>query len=82
MKKYPARKSERGVGNNITPIIKGPRLAYSEPLRTQKDPYQFEFFMGLPRSEFTLEIWSGIFQVIKEGPRLLLILNVVKISKR
>ena len=42
-----------------------PIYAYFHTLLTQDVVDQVEGFTGLQRSEFTFEIWAGVFQVLK-----------------
>ena len=61
------------------PVSRAPILAYFHPFLTQEVEDQVEGFMVLSRSNFTLEVWAGTFQVLKAGSILLVTPRVVNI---
>ena len=48
----------------VPPASRTLKLAYFQPFLPQEVTEQEKVFTGLPRSECTLERWSGVFQVI------------------
>ena len=57
------------------------KLTYSQTFLTKGVPEQGEGFIGLPRSEYTLERWSGVFQLLQLGSILLLNPDIIRRSK-
>ena len=56
---------------------RAPKLAYFQPFLTKEVEEQGEGFKGPPRTEYMLERWSGILQLLQSGSSTILTTDVV-----